>query len=75
MKTILDDVEGFFEGGGWDFLSSQGDDSEGENGSGSESEQDETYQPSGLIYMQYLLIIYIYIYFPVIEQRLGVIKY
>lgn len=55
MKTILDDVEGFFEGGGWDFLSSQGDDSEGENGSGSESEQDETYQPSGLNYMLYCL--------------------
>lgn len=45
MKTIIDDPEGFFEQGGWDFLEPEGEGSDAE-GDGSESElEDETFNP------------------------------
>jgi len=41
MKTITDDIEGFLDGGGWDFLSPQSDEEED-----SDDEEDEAYAPS-----------------------------
>ena len=41
MKTITDDIEGFLDGGGWDFLSPKSDSEED-----TDEEEDEAYAPS-----------------------------
>jgi len=47
MKTIVDDPEGFFEQGGWDFLEPESDE-EGGGGDASElsDEEDDAYKPT-----------------------------
>uniref|UniRef100_A0A915IGG8 FACT complex subunit n=1 Tax=Romanomermis culicivorax TaxID=13658 RepID=A0A915IGG8_ROMCU len=50
MKTILDDPEGFFENGGWNFLNTESDDEGEGGGAGADSdsdEDDEAFVPSG----------------------------
>ncbi|XP_022082378.1 FACT complex subunit SPT16-like [Acanthaster planci] len=43
MKTILDDPEGFFENGGWNFLEPDSDGGEDED----EESEEDAYEPSG----------------------------
>jgi len=44
MKTIVDDPEGFFESGGWNFLDPESD---GEDDDDDDSDEDETFNVSG----------------------------
>ena len=41
MKAILDDTEGFFEDGGWNFLDSQADDAADDDDDDDDSEDEE----------------------------------
>ena len=45
MKTIIDDPEGFFDQGGWNFLNPESGSEKG--GDSDESEEDEEFEPSG----------------------------
>lgn len=45
MKTIVDDPEGFFDQGGWNFLNPESGDEKGDDSDG--SEEDEEFEPSG----------------------------
>ena len=46
MKTIVDDPEGFFEQGGWDFLEPESDEEKANEGSEMSDEEDDAYEPS-----------------------------
>jgi len=46
MKTIIDDPEGFFEGGGWSFLDPNSDDEEAEGEDDLEDSEDEEFKMS-----------------------------
>ena len=48
MKTIVEDIDGFFESGGWDFLNTEGNGGSGDEGSSESEEEDNTYQPSSI---------------------------
>jgi nucleosome binding factor SPN SPT16 subunit len=46
MKTITDDLNGFFAQGGWTFLEADSDDGRGGNGAGDDSDaEEEDYDP------------------------------
>ncbi|VDP21417.1 unnamed protein product, partial [Soboliphyme baturini] len=47
MKTILDDPDGFFQNGGWNFLNNESDDDSQTQDESLSEDEDETYQPSG----------------------------
>ncbi|RNA22609.1 FACT complex subunit SPT16 isoform X2 [Brachionus plicatilis] len=46
MKTIIDDPEGFFDQGGWNFLESESDEEEKEVDDDISDEEDDPYDPS-----------------------------
>ena len=49
MKTIMEDIDGFFESGGWDFLANDANASDAEADNSESEKEDETYNPSGFL--------------------------
>ena len=47
MKTITDDLESFFEYGGWTFLEAEGDETQNEDGTNDSDAEEEDYDPDG----------------------------